>query len=274
MALSFHIPIWLIWVTATLMVMADLSLGPKTRAGLTDRAEAWWDDVGRAPFSHLIGDMAARVRLRLGRYLAHTSGPLRFHLTMAAGAALMGGAVLAAVAGAVAPDPIATISQGITYFGGPAMVAGWASLAGLFATAHLVSQSQSLIVCCLLLLAYAAIAAGLWTAAVHAATWFEWQVKSTPTAFGTEWFYAEVYMNYMREAAGWPITVAITTVIAAPAAALLIPVTAVMAGKVTRPLLEPVSLYLLIAFSKTPRGVLSTVVGGGLAFLLTVSTSP
>lgn len=261
-------------ITAALIVAADLGLGPKARANLTVRTGAWWDVVGAAPFSRLIGDTAAGMSRLVGRALARSLGPVFFFLAQGGAAALIGGAVLAAFAFAVAPDPIATITQGTRYFGGPAVVAGWASLAGLFAATHLVSRRQSLIVRCALLLAYAALAAGLWVAAVHAATWFEWQVKSTPTPFGTEFFYAEVYMNYIREPAGWPITVAVSAAVATPVAALLIPVTAVVAAKMTRLVLAPVSLHLLTAFSKTPRGVLSAVAGGGLALFLTVSTGP
>ena len=43
----------------------------------------------------------------------------------------------------------------------------------------------------------------LWLAAMHAGAWFEWQVRRTPIAYGTDWFYAEMYHEYVREPGGW-----------------------------------------------------------------------
>ena len=38
---------------------------------------------------------------------------------------------------------------------------------------------------------------------MHAGAWFEWQVRRTPIAYGTDWFYAEMYHKYVREPGGW-----------------------------------------------------------------------
>ncbi|MCY4580699.1 MAG: hypothetical protein OXD31_16855, partial [Chloroflexi bacterium] len=61
----------------------------------------------------------------------------------------------------------------------------------------------------------------LWLAAMHAGAWFEWQVRRTPIAYGTDWFYAEMYHEYVREPDGLVLTISIATAVTAPLTAVL-----------------------------------------------------
>lgn len=257
------------WIGAALVVAADLGRSPRRRRLIAEGAGAWWTGVAENPLSRSIGHASAGVRAGLGRLLG-PAGRLRHHLGAVALAALIGGVVLGIGAFAVSPDPRTTMIHGARYFGAPAVFFGWVALSGTFFFAGLIGRARGLTGQGLLLLVHGAGAAGIWVMVVHAATWIEWQEKSTPTVFGTEFFYAEVYMNYMREPLWGPVTAAVTAVVALPAAALIVPLLLTVLGKLLHPIAAPVSRLLLGAFEKAPRGLVSVVAGGGLAVLLTV----
>ena len=258
-----------VWIGAALVVAADLGLGPHRRRLIAEGARAWWAGVAENPLSRPVGRTAERARAGFRRLLGPGS---RLHQHLGAGmlAALIGGTVLVVGAFAVSPDPRTTIVHGARYFGAPVVFFGWAALSGTFLFAGLIGRARSLAGQCLLLLVHGAGAAGLWVMVVHAGTWIEWQEKSTPTVYGTEFFYAEAYINYMREPIWWPVTAAVTAVVALPAAVLIVPVLLTVMGKLLHPVAAPASRLLLGAFEKAPRGLFSIVAGGGLAVLLTV----
>ncbi len=259
-----------IWIATALVVVADLGLGPHRRRLIAEGARAWWAGVAENPLSRSIGHAAVGARAGLGRFLGSDRGRFRHHLSAVVLAALIGGIVLGIGAFAVSPDPRTTIMHGARYFGAPAVFFGWAVLSGTSLFAGLIGRARSFAGQCLLLLVHAAGAAGLWVAAVHAATWIEWQEKSSPIPYGTEFFYAEVYMNYVREPIWWPVTAGATAVIALPAAVLIVPVLLTLMGTLLHLVAAPASRLLLGAFEKAPRGLVSVVAGGSLAAFLTI----
>ena len=258
-----------VWIGAALVVAADLGLGPHRRRLIAESARALWAGVAENPLSRSVGCAAEGTRAGFGRFLG-PGGRLRHHLGAGTLAALIGGGVLVAGAFAVSLDPRPIIVHGIRYFGAPVVFFGWAMLSGTSLFAGLIGRARSLAGQGLLLLVHGAGAAGMWVMVVHAGTWIEWQEKSTPIPYGTEFFYAEVYMNYVREPIWWPVTAAATAVVALPAAALIVPVLLTVIGKLLHPVAAPASRLLLGAFEKAPRGLFSVIAGGGLAALLTI----
>ena len=57
---------------------------------------------------------------------------------------------------------------------------------------------------------------------MYTGAWFEWQVRRTPIAYGTEWFYAEMYNEYVREPGGLALTLGVASTVTAPLAAVLV----------------------------------------------------
>ncbi len=258
-----------VWIGAALVVAADLGLGPHRRWSIAEGTRAWWAGVAENPLSRSVGRAAEGVRDGFRRLLG-PGGRLRPHLGAGTLAALIGGAVLVGGAFAVSPDPRTTIMHGIRYFGAPAVFFGLAALSGSFLFAGLIGRARSLAGQGLLLLVHGAGAAGMWMMVVHAGTWIEWQEKATPTVYGTDWFYAEVYWNYVRDPMWWPVTAAVTAVVMLPAAVLIVPLLLTVMGKLLHPVAEPASRLLLGAFEKAPRGLFSVIAGGGLAAILTI----
>ena len=54
---------------------------------------------------------------------------------------------------------------------------------------------------------------------MHAGAWFEWQARRTPIAYGTDWFYAEMYHEYVG---GLVLTMSVAAAVTAPLAAVLV----------------------------------------------------
>ena len=61
----------------------------------------------------------------------------------------------------------------------------------------------------------------LWLAAMHAGAWFEWPGPTHPHRLGTDWFYAEMYHEYLREPGGLVLTASIAAAVAVPLATVL-----------------------------------------------------
>ena len=62
---------------------------------------------------------------------------------------------------------------------------------------------------------------------MHAGAWFEWQVRRTPIAYGTDWFYAEMYHKgdvpqVCTRAGGLVLTMSVAAAVTAPLAAVLV----------------------------------------------------
>ena len=142
--------------------------------------------------------------------------------TLAAASAVAAVAALVAAAGAaMAGDSGARLLRALPHYAAPALAAGW--IAAALAALHLRSLARSptpagagigtaVHVCAPLV---------LWLAAMHAGAWLEWQVRRTPIAWGTDWFYAEMYNEYVREPGGLVLSVSVAAAVTAPILAVL-----------------------------------------------------
>ena len=121
----------------------------------------------------------------------------------------------------MAGDSGARLLRALPHYAGPALAAGWTAAA--LAALHLqaLARSANLARAWTLTAAHLCAPPVLWLAAMHAGAWFEWQVRRTPIAYGTDWFYAEMYYEYVHEPGGLVLTVSIAVLVTAPLVALL-----------------------------------------------------
>ena len=135
--------------------------------------------------------------------------------------ALAGGAVLSVtMLGADAPPgPRPRIG---TEFAPVALIAGAAMvLVGRRVIGAIAAAGSRPARAWLLALVLAVMALLGWIAAMHAGTWLEWRRASTPLGYGTEWFYADIYLRYWRDAWGRGVALAMAAAIGVLPATLL-----------------------------------------------------
>ena len=159
---------------------------------------------------------------RLWRACAGRPGPGRLLRALAAASAVAAVAAIAATTGAaMAGDSGARLLRALPHYAAPALVAGW--IAAALAALHLrtLARTSSLAGAAIRAAAHLCAPPVLWLAAMHAGAWFEWQVRRTPIAWGTDWFYAEMYNEYVREPGGLALTLGVAAAVAAPLATVL-----------------------------------------------------
>lgn len=159
---------------------------------------------------------------RLWHACAGRPGPGRLLRALAAAFAVAAVTALAAAAGAtIAGDSGARLVRALPHYAAPALVAGWfaAALAVLYLKS--LAQHPTLVGAWIRTVAHLCALPALWLAAMHAGAWFEWQVRRTPIAYGTDWFYAEMYHEYLREPGGMVLTVSVAAAVTAPLATVL-----------------------------------------------------
>ena len=122
----------------------------------------------------------------------------------------------------MAGDSGARLIRALPHYAAPALAAGW--IAAALAALHLQSlaRSANLVRAGIGTAAHLCVPPLLWLAAMHAGAWFEWQVRRTPIAYGTDWFYAEMYHEYIRDAGGMVLTVSVAAAVTAPLVAVLV----------------------------------------------------
>lgn len=159
---------------------------------------------------------------RLWRTCAGPPGTGRLLRALVAAALVAAVAALAArVGAAVSGDSGAQLARALPHYAAPALAAGW--LAAILAAFYLRSIARGPTRAGVRMRTMAHLCAPplLWLATMHAGAWFEWQVRRTPIAYGTDWFYAEMYHEYVREPGGLVLSVSIAVAVSAPLAAVL-----------------------------------------------------
>ena len=160
---------------------------------------------------------------RLWRACAGPPGSGRLLRALATAATVAAAAILAAVVGAaVAGDSGARLMRALPHYAAPALVAGW--LAAALAAFHLrsLARDSTPAGAGIRTVAHLCAPPALWIASMHAGAWFEWRVRRTPIAYGTDWFYAEMYQEYVREPGGLVVAVSVAMAVTAPLAVVLV----------------------------------------------------
>ena len=121
----------------------------------------------------------------------------------------------------MAGDAGARLARALPHYAAPALAAGW--IAAALATLHLraLARTPTLAGAAIRTAVHLCAPPLLWLAAMHAGAWLEWQVRRTPIAYGTDWFYAEMYNEYVREPGGLVVSVSVAAAVAAPLFAVL-----------------------------------------------------
>ena len=160
---------------------------------------------------------------RLWQACAGPPGSGRLLRALAAAIAVTAVATLVAAAGsAVAGDSGTRFVRALPHYAAPALAAGW--LAAALAAFHLrsLALNPTGIGTALRTAGHLCAPPLLWLAAMHAGAWFEWQVRRTPIAYGTDWFYAEMYHEYIRDPGGMVLTVSVAAAVTTPLVAVLV----------------------------------------------------
>lgn len=241
-------------LTVTALVIVDLWCNRDARLAVAKRVRARLAFLKETPTANLLARSSARLYLASARVFGESPLRLRFVALALMASAGLGGVVL--FAGAVSlHDPSAAIVSAIRFFALPAVVCGSLSLALDHWFFGVLARKSSLPIQLGLLLLRAVAVLALWLALMHAGTWLEWQQKRTPLAYGSEWFYAEVYWYYMRDPAGRLVSLTAGIMVALLPALFLL-WTALLSGlKLLQPLLEPALACLLESFASARRGI-------------------
>lgn len=231
---------------AVLAVIIDVWADDGRRQCMTAGYRAWWDGLLKVTYSRLMSDAAGWPRWS--------------HVPMAFLALGLAGAGFLAVGALVfTPDPEAVFSHVLNYFAGPSLAVGLAWLAASTGLRSTIIRSPSVPLKVLLVLLLAAGAILMWAALMHMGTWLEWQYKRTATGYGTEWFYAEVYMEYIREPAGRLISLTAALIVGLPAAPTVLRVLFLTGAKFLGPVLALLLGPLIGGIAATRRGVLGVL---------------
>lgn len=160
---------------------------------------------GEAPSSTVqpAGSVTSQCVRRLWQACAQAPGPGRLLRALAAAIAVAAvAAIIAAAGAAMSGDSGARLVRALPHYAASALTAGW--IAAALAALHLrsLARAPAPVGAAIRTAAHLCAPPVLWLAAMHAGSWFEWQVRRTPIAWGTDWFYAEMYNEYLREPGG------------------------------------------------------------------------
>jgi len=120
-----------------------------------------------------------------------------------------------------------------------------------FVAVKRLSDNQILFTAPLWLTVWLLIPILLWLAVMHFGTWLEWHETSSPLAYASEWFYAQVYDDYFRNSAGLRITIAIATTISLPVVVPIIFIATRTIRSITKVKRGVLGIFVVILFSAT-----------------------
>ncbi|MEE8352042.1 MAG: hypothetical protein V3R37_07640 [Rhodospirillales bacterium] len=249
----------LVLTSAVLVVIIDLWADGDRRKRMVTGHRIWWDRLRSVTHSRLMSEAAS------GFYgfpaIKIVEGRSRFSHIVVAFVAVGVAGTGSLVAGALlfAPDPEGVIRHALNYFAVPSAII---VLAWLAAGAGLLSwiaraSSAPLQVLFVILLGTGAIL--MWVVLMHMGTWLEWQYKRTPIPYGTEWFYAEVYMEYAREPLGRLVSLTAALIVGLPALPCVLRSWVSTGCKCLEPFLAPLLGQLMAGLATARRGVLGAL---------------
>lgn len=238
--------------------VADLTISTPKRRSLAAALPKSWAHLQSMPWLQLLGNAASAFP----SMPSHRDSGWLFKL--ATGLMVVAAATAATLtfASLVLDKPaMVSINHFLQFFAGPGILSAAIAIAftniALSRIRHTTGLTQQLIWVGLMLSAIAM----LWLGLMHAGTWLEWRVKASPTAYGSEWFYAEAYLEYVREPVGQAVSLACITIVVLPMIPFLVSILAKSMLKVLRAALAPMTIYLAGAFARTPRGRLCAIAG-------------
>ena len=258
---------FLVLAFAILGLIIDFWIDGDRRKHLIDGHQVWWDKFRSATHSQLLADAASgfygipTIKIAGGRSRF-------FHIAIAIVAVGVAGIVFLLVGALLfTPNPEAVFSHAYNFFAAPSAAIILAWLAATYSLLSRIVREPSTSLQFLFIFFLAAGALLMWVCLMHVGTWLEWQHKRTATGYGTEWFYAEVFIEYVREPIGRLISLTAALMVGIPVAPCFLRVFFSTGCKCLRPILKPLFSYLIVGIAITRRGVL-----GVLALLLALLT--
>ena len=245
----------LVLVFAVLVMIADLWAERDRRQRMAAGHRAWWDSLRTATYSRLMSDAASGFYGMPGTGFAKGWPKFRVVAYGLVTVGVVGTGLLVTGALLFAPDPEAVIGHVLNFFAAPSVVVALAWLAVGAGPLSRIARTPSAFPQVLFVFLLAAGAILMWVVLMHIGTWLEWQYKRTPIPYGTEWFYAEAYMEYVREPAGLLVSLTAALIVGLPAVPCVLRVCFLIGCKGLRPILAPVLTHLMDSLATTRTGV-------------------
>ena len=245
----------LVLVFAVLVMITDLWADSDRRQRMAADHRAWWDSLRTATYSRLMSDAASGFYGMPGTGFAKGWPKFRVVAYGFITVGVVGTGLLVTGALLFAPDPEAVISHVLNFFAAPSVVVALAWLAVGAGLLSRISRAQATFPQVLFVFLLAAGAILMWVVLMHIGTWLEWQYKRTPIPYGTEWFYAEAYMEYVREPAGLLVSLTAALIVGLPAVPCVLRVCYLIVCKGLQPILAPVLTRLMDSFATARTGV-------------------
>ena len=245
----------LVLVFAVLVMIADLWADRDRRQRMAADHRAWWNSLRTATYSRLMSDAASGFYGMPGTGFAKGWPKFRVVAYGLVTVGVVGTGLLVTGALLFAPDPETVIGHVLNFFAAPSVVIALAWLAVGAGLLSRIAHAPSALLQVLFVFLLAAGAILMWVVLMHIGTWLEWQYKRTPIPYGTEWFYAEAYMEYVREPAGLLVSLTAALIVGLLAVPCVLRVCFLIGCKGLRPILAPVLTRLMDSFATARMGV-------------------
>jgi hypothetical protein len=246
-------------VLAAALVVFDLGCNKRCRGALRARLELAWQRLRNRSYRDIIHRPTALGNRILGHLLGEGGVAPRCVLRALLTTALLAAASLAAGAWLPHQSWGGALHLATDYFLVPGLLIGALALLLTRGTLGLASR-RSFAVASALLLALVCTLVVLWLAAMHAGTWFEWQQRRSAVAWGSEWFYAELYHEYLGWGRGAAISVTMAVILLLPPAPFIIAAVAGSLLRILAPALAPLSVTFTRLFERVPRGIIAIAI--------------
>lgn len=240
-----------------LLAGCDLWLTRKRREALPAQFQAAWLRLCRGRMWDVFVRTAQGVRAVSSRALGAQILSIRFVTGSLLASALLAAVVLATTAlvlKVTMQDPVAHF---LRYFASVTVFSGWICAWATAATLDALRYTQAIATRILAPLAHLLGACLLCLLALHAGTWLEYQQIRTPLPYASEWFYADVYLRYLREPGGRSVTLAVSAGVLWSFLIAWSVLLATVLARILRPMLQPATTGVLRGLQRLPHGLLA-----------------
>ena len=260
-------------VLAVALAALDLGCDRQCRAVLRARAESAWKRLRGSSYGEIVHAAAALGHRVLGRLLGEGVLAPRCVLRALLVTALLAAASLGAGAWLPHQSWREALHLATRYFLLPGMLIGALALLLTRGILGMASHRRSFAVAGALLLALLCALVALWLAVMHAGTWLEWQQGRSPVAWGSEWFYAELYHEYLDWGHGAAVSFAVAVMLLLPPAPFAIVAVSGSLLRLLAPVLAPLSVAFASMFERVPRGLITIAIAIAIAIAAVAVTS-
>lgn len=264
----------MVLLLGSLGIAADLFCGADLRATAAERLGGTWSRIAarnlRATWNR--GNDAALIAAQWVLGPGHR--PLRFSVRIVVLSMLLALASLAIATQTMDVSWRSTLERALRYYAIPTVVAGACALALLYLFirwARARGPTWRYVPAVLGLMTGLLV---LWLAAMHAGTWHEWQYRRSAVGYGTPWFYAEVYHEYLVKGIGAAVSLALGLTLLLPSGAYAVVVLGALMPRLAAPVLAPATVGVATLLAGSRRGAPSVVILVVMAGLLILARCP